>query len=160
MMHRSVLRLSGASLGLAGALAIVLAAAPGSAQTGSAQTGSSQAAAAPMPSFTSAQVTLGARVYTQSCQGCHGDKLQGGRSPALIGEKFLAKWADGKRPVADLHGYIAKNMPRNKPGTLTTAQALNVTAFVLSKNGYKAGKRSLTATALKVPLSAPATQTP
>lgn len=155
MMQRSVLRLSGAGLGLAGALAVVLAAAPGSAKSGSSQT-----AAATMPSFTSSQVTLGARIYAQSCQGCHGNKLQGGQSPALVGEKFLAKWADGKRPAADLHGYIAKRMPLNKPGSLTKAQVLNVTAFVLSKNGYKAGKRSLTATALKAPLRAPVTERP
>lgn len=148
MMQRSVFRFSVAGLGLTGVLAAVLAA-PGAAQT----------TPAPMPSFTSAQVTLGGRVYTQSCQGCHGNKLQGGRSPALVGEKFLAKWADGQRPAADLHGYIAKRMPLNKPGSLTKVQALNVTAYVLSRNGYKAGKRSLTTTALKVPLSAPVTGT-
>lgn len=148
-MQRSAFRFSAAGLGLSGLLAVVLAA-PGAAQT----------TPAPMPSFTSAQVTLGQRVYTQSCQGCHGDKLQGGRAPALVGEKFLAKWADGKRPVADVHDYTAKNMPRNKPGSLTTSQALNVTAFVLSKNGYKPGTRALTATTLKRPLSAPVTGTP
>lgn len=127
-----------------GTLAVVLAVS-GAAQTTPLST----------PSFTSAQVTLGQRVYTQNCQGCHGDKLQGSRAPALVGEKFLDRWADGKRPAADLHGYIAKNMPRNKPGSLSTAQALNVTAFVLSRNGYKAGTRALTATTLMRPLIPP-----
>ncbi len=144
MMSHYTIRFLAAGLGVTDSLAVGLAA-----------FGAAQTTPAPAPSFTSAQVTLGQRVYTQNCQGCHGNKLQGVRAPALVGEKFLQKWADGKRPAADLHGYIAKNMPRNKPGSLSAAQALNVTALVLSRNGYKVGTRTLTATTLKRPLSPP-----
>ncbi|ADV67859.1 c-type cytochrome [Deinococcus maricopensis] len=114
-------------------------------------------APAAAPTFTAAQVTAGQQVYAQSCQGCHGANLQGSRAPGLVGTAFLTRWADGRRPAADLHGYIAQKMPRNKPGSLTPAQALNVTAYVLAQNGYAAGPRALNAAALKAPLAAPPT---
>lgn len=114
------------------------------------------AAATPGPSFTRVQATFGQRVYTTSCQGCHGANLQGVRGPALVGPAFLSKWADGKRPAAELHEYIAQKMPRNKPASLTAAQYRNVTAYILSRNGYVAGTRSLSPTTLRAPLAAPA----
>ena len=123
--------------------------------TGTAQGTPPDSLAAKAPVFTKAQVTLGQRVYTQSCQGCHGAQLQGARSPALVGKVFLSEWADGKRPASALHQYIAQKMPLNKPGSLTPAQALNVTAYVLAQNGYQAGKKRLTTTNLKVPLAPP-----
>lgn len=116
--------------------------------------------AAAAPSFTQVQAVFGQRVYAASCQGCHGGDLQGVRGPALVGAAFLAKWADGKRPVQELHDYIAQKMPRNKPASLTPAQYRNVTAYVLSKNGYAAGTRSLTPTTLKAPLARPAAKAP
>ncbi|MBB5234000.1 c-type cytochrome [Deinococcus budaensis] len=107
------------------------------------------------PSFTRVQATFGQQVYTTSCQGCHGANLQGVRGPALVGQAFLSEWANGKRPAAELHAYIAEKMPRNKPASLTPAQYRNVTAYVLSKNGYPAGNRSLSAATLKTPLVPP-----
>jgi mono/diheme cytochrome c family protein len=112
-------------------------------------------AVAAAPSFTRVQAAFGQQVYAASCQGCHGANLQGVRGPALMGEAFLAKWADGKRPAQELHDYIAQKMPRNKPASLTPAQYRNVTAYVLSRNGYVAGTRSLSPTTLKAPLARP-----
>lgn len=107
------------------------------------------------PSFTRVQAVFGQQVYAASCQGCHGANLQGTRGPALVGQAFLAKWADGQRPAHDLYTYTAEKMPRNKPGSLTAAQYRNVTAYMLSKNGYAAGTKSLTPASLKVPLARP-----
>lgn len=112
------------------------------------------------PGFTGTQALLGQRVFTQNCQGCHGAQLQGVRGPALRGTAFLAKWATGQRPLADLHGYLSQKMPRNKPGSLSAAEYLNVTAFVLSRNGYVPGPRTLTARTLNVPLAPPPATAP
>lgn len=106
----------------------------------------SGALAAPTP-FTAAQSAAGQKVYTTSCQGCHGAKLQGGRSPALSGANFLKDW-QGK-PVQELYTYIKTMMPLTKPGSLTDKQALDVTTFVLQSNGIKPGKKPLTTAALK-----------
>ena len=51
--------------------------------------------------------------------------------------------------------YIAEKMPRNNPASLTAAQYRNVTAYVLSRNGYAPGTKSLSATTLRTPLAAP-----
>ena len=92
--------------------------------------------------FTAAQSKAGQTVYTTNCQGCHGNKLQGGAGPALVGKMFLQKWSTQK--VDDLHYIIHSQMPLNKPGSLTDAQYLNVTTFILQSNGVKPSKKPLT----------------
>lgn len=129
-----------------GGLTLAVATAPG---------GNAAGVAPAAPSFTRVQAAFGQQVYATSCQGCHGANLQGVRGPALVGQAFLSEWANGKRPAAELHSYIAEKMPRNKPASLTAAQYRNVTAYVLSKNGYPAGNRSLSATTLRAPLVPP-----
>lgn len=108
------------------------------------------------PKFSAAQVGSGQAVYTANCAACHGAKLQGGVGPALMGTAFLKKWADGKKTLAALETYIAQKMPLGKPHSLSATQYLNVTAYVLSKNGYKAGSAALNAAGLKVKLGKPA----
>lgn len=107
------------------------------------------------PTFTAAQASAGAQVYTTSCAGCHGAALQGAAGPALSGASFLAKWAGGTHPLADLHGVIAHQMPLTAPGSLSAAQYLNVTAFILSKNGYAAGGTALSPATLQAKLTRP-----
>ena len=104
-------------------------------------------ALAAAPPFTAAQSKAGHTVYTANCQGCHGNKLQGGAGPALVGKMFSAKW-NGKK-LDDLHYIIHSLMPLNKPNSLTDAQYLNVTTFILQSNGIKAGKKPLTKGDLK-----------
>lgn len=111
---------------------------------------------APGPSFTAAQAQDGQSVYTKSCAGCHGANLQGAAGPALSGTSFLAKWADGGHKLADLYSVISKQMPLTAPGSLSAQQYLDVTAFILSKNGYKAGGTALAAGNLAVTLGKPA----
>ncbi|THF86561.1 c-type cytochrome [Deinococcus sp. KSM4-11] len=118
-------------------------------------------AAAPMggPSYTAAQATAGAQVYTANCAACHGAALQGVSAPALSGTAFLNKWADGSKQLADLHALISQQMPLTKPGSLSATQYLNVTAYILSKNGYTAGSTALSASTLKVALAKPTAST-
>jgi len=92
--------------------------------------------------FTAVQSKAGQAVYTANCQSCHGNKLQGGAGPTLIGKPFLLKWSSKK--VDDLHYIIHSQMPLNAPGSLTDAQYLNVTTFILQSNGVKPGKKPLT----------------
>ena len=92
--------------------------------------------------FTAVQSKAGQAVYTANCQSCHGNKLQGGAGPTLVGKSFLAKWSTQK--VDDLHYIINSQMPLNQPGSLTDAQYLNVTTFILQRNGVKPGPKPLT----------------
>ncbi|GHF41716.1 PQQ-dependent dehydrogenase (methanol/ethanol family) [Deinococcus metalli] len=114
-------------------------------------------AATPMggPPFTAAQASSGAQVYTGNCASCHGAQLQGGAGPALSGTSFLTKWTGGSHQLSDLYAIISQQMPLNKPGSLSAQQYLDVTAFILSKNGYAAGSAALKASDLKVALARP-----
>ena len=72
---------------------------------------------------------------------CHGAELTGGGAPALKGEKFLKKWR--KNTLDDFHYIMKSTMPQMNPGSLTDAEYLNLIAFVLSENGFKAGTKKL-----------------
>ncbi|GHF31446.1 hypothetical protein GCM10017781_04720 [Deinococcus metalli] len=95
-----------------------------------------------------AQVQAGQAVFAKSCQGCHGDQLQGVRAPTLLGAAFLKKWAT----VGDLHAKVSKTMPKNAPGSLSAQQYLDVVAFVLDRNKAAAGSAALGSDDLKMPL--------
>jgi mono/diheme cytochrome c family protein len=95
-----------------------------------------------------AQIKAGQAVYTASCQGCHGDKLQGARAPTLLGAAFVKKWAT----VGNLHAKVSTTMPRNAPGSLSAQQYLDVVAFVLDQNKVVAGAAALGKADLAAPL--------
>lgn len=91
--------------------------------------------------YTSAQALRGATVYTQSCMMCHGANLQGEAGPALAGEPFRLAYGGGT--AAPLYIFISHQMPQDKPGSLSQRQYLEVTAYVLSRNGIAAGNTPL-----------------
>jgi len=68
--------------------------------------------------------------------GCHGARpYENGFTlpkvvPALIGSTTLKRFADGQA----LYDYMHKFMPYNAPGSLTTDQYLQLTAFLLEQN--------------------------
>lgn len=69
----------------------------------------------------------GAKVYAASCASCHGAKAQGTASgPRLktpnLRHRFLSE--------AKLQEFIAHNMPASNPGSLSAAQAYNVSWYV------------------------------
>jgi mono/diheme cytochrome c family protein len=102
---------------------------------------------AAVPTYTTAQATQGAATYKAQCAMCHGSTLQNGGAPKLAGSAFLAKW--GTNNLDDFHYIMSTTMPQTKPGALKPAEYINLVAYVLQKNGYKAGKAPLTAANLK-----------
>nr|WP_298721087.1 PQQ-binding-like beta-propeller repeat protein [uncultured Steroidobacter sp.] len=103
--------------------------------------------------YTRAQVSRGNTVYTQSCVVCHGANLQGESGPPLTGDTF--KQAYGGGTAEQLYDFVSRQMPQDKPGSLTQQQYLDVTAYMLSKNGIPAGSKDLsTATLAQVQIPA------
>ena len=110
-----------------------------------APSGSTAATAAPPTTaqrwYTAEQAAAGATDFARSCASCHGAALQGGAGPALAGAGFLASWSS--RTIADLDSFEHAQMPLTAPGSLTNEQYTQITAFILQKNGFPAGGRSL-----------------
>jgi cytochrome c len=71
--------------------------------------------------YTAEQARRGDSVYFERCVDCHADDL-----------------------IGELWTKIRRDMPRDKPGTLTTEEALDVMAFILQANEYPEGKTPLT----------------
>lgn len=91
--------------------------------------------------FTQAQADRGKASYDAECAVCHGSELGGGDvPPALVGEQFMGEWEN----VDTLFDRIRKTMPANaKVGQLSRQVNSDITAFILSYNGYPAGKTEL-----------------
>lgn len=96
-----------------------------------------QGAAAAAPATAADQVAMGAKVWSDSCAVCHGDKGQGKKkSPPVVGKKAIKAMKKAKaKSAADLYGFIKAKMPKDDPGSLTDEQYLAVTAWVLKQNG-------------------------
>jgi mono/diheme cytochrome c family protein len=97
------------------------------------------------PAFTDAQVQSGKAIYSKNCQDCHGSTLDNGEfgGPPLKGSYFRQHWGSGD--VAGLFGYLSTLMPPDRPGQLSPETYVDLTAFLLSSNGYAAGSTPLTA---------------
>jgi PQQ-dependent dehydrogenase (methanol/ethanol family) len=93
-------------------------------------------------SYTSAQAADGASVYVQSCASCHGPNLQGESGPPLTGPTLKAAYGAGT--AAQLYDFISRQMPQSAPGSLSQRQYLDVTAYLLRRNGLPAGNAPLT----------------
>src|SRR5580692_1608127 len=95
-------------------------------------------------SFTQSQAAAGRLVYARACGLCHGTSLQGGAAEALSGTAFARTWGDGRHQAADFFAAIAKQMPKNAPGSLSQADNLALAAFILQSNGYAHDAEPLT----------------
>src|SRR6266850_5702320 len=95
--------------------------------------------------FTSDQADRGSAVYATQCAFCHGQGLEGATSTPLAGARFMSKWGDGKHSVDDLYFITRTQMPYGAAGTLTSQQYMDVVAFILESNGYRAGSKALAA---------------
>src|SRR5688572_11791788 len=97
---------------------------------------------APGP-FTAAQVNDGREAYGAACAYCHLPDLAGTNdAPALGGAAFIGAW--GKRTTAQLFSKIHTTMPLGAGGSLTEKQTSDIVAFILERNGAKAGSTALT----------------
>jgi PQQ-dependent dehydrogenase (methanol/ethanol family) len=97
--------------------------------------------------YTRAQANSGAAVYKAHCQECHGVNLQGQSGPALTGAAFK-QYVGKSGTAATLYDFISKQMPADHPGSLSPQNYLDVTAYLLARNGYPAGKLALTSSTL------------
>jgi len=115
------------------AAAIVLSAAP-------VPGNSAKAASSDAIPFTSAQATLGAKVYLQSCASCHGTNLHGISGPALVGKTS----GIAQQSLVEVYEYVSQQMPQTAPGSLSKAQYASILAFIAQKNGHRPGSLPLT----------------
>jgi mono/diheme cytochrome c family protein len=97
------------------------------------------------PAFTEEQVQRGRSIYQKNCQDCHGSTLDNGEfgGAPLKGAYFRQHWGSGD--VSALFGYVNALMPPDRPGQLSEQSYVDLTAFLLSSNGYAAGREELTA---------------
>jgi quinoprotein glucose dehydrogenase len=91
--------------------------------------------------YTKQQADRGKALFGDLCSRCHGEALGGGEAPELVGKDFVGRW--NNNPVLSLFDLIRKTMPTDDPGHLSPAQAADLTALILSANGYPAGDKAL-----------------
>ena len=96
--------------------------------------------------YTSEQAARGAAVYTQYCAVCHGANLQGEAGTPLMGRTFLQAYGSGT--AAQLYDFLSRQMPLNAPGSLSQQQYVDVTAFILARNGLPPGATLLSTASL------------
>ena len=95
------------------------------------------------PAFTTEQAERGQESYMQRCGICHGPNLNDGDfgGAPLRGQWFADHWGSGS--VAALFDYVKTQMPPDNPGGLNDTTYADILAFVLQRNGYKAGDAEL-----------------
>ncbi|HMJ49138.1 MAG TPA: cytochrome c [Burkholderiales bacterium] len=91
--------------------------------------------------YTNAQANRGHQLFNNYCAECHMPDLTGAAGPALKGPQFLATWQT--QTLGDLLAFEHQNMPANNPGAVADSQLADITAYILSKNGFPAGKMPL-----------------
>jgi len=92
--------------------------------------------------YSAEQAERGKRLYVRECARCHGATLGGGdAAPALVGKDFLDEW--DKQSVGALYDVIQTTMPDETPGSLASRQYTDITAYMLSENGFPAGMTEL-----------------
>jgi mono/diheme cytochrome c family protein len=96
--------------------------------------------------YTDAQADRGAAAYDAACSNCHRADLGGNSGPALKEQRFARVYAD--KDLKTLFTKIATTMPRQAPASLTENVYLDIVAYVLKENGFRAGTQDLTLDAL------------
>lgn len=115
-------------------LLLLLAAPAAQSQARSAKPAAPPLASTMVGVYTNEQASRGKDVYAGSCRSCH--------SPASHTGATFNEWWRGKR-LSDLYGYVATNMPKNDPGSLSAEDAADVVAFLLKMNKMPVGRGEL-----------------
>src|SRR3546814_14273641 len=88
---------------------------------------------------------MGEMLYAPQCAGCHGADLDGGVGPALRGRALLPQSRAKAPTAADLDIWIRANMPVSAPGSLSRAESLAITEYVMRRNGRYGSATAMTA---------------
>ncbi|MDP6415244.1 MAG: cytochrome c [Gammaproteobacteria bacterium] len=92
--------------------------------------------------YTEQQVARGQSVYQEACASCHKEDLTGqDMTPSLVGIGFSFKW-QGKN-LQELYASMRYGMPQDAPGSLSDQAYADLTALLLSHNGYPPGESEL-----------------
>lgn len=94
--------------------------------------------------YTDAQATRATGVFGATCAGCHTLTSDGNRP--LSGESFWQ--SNTQKSVAELLGYVSKNMPNGNGGSLAQETYNDLVALILKSNGFPAGATELTPTSI------------
>jgi cytochrome c5 len=86
--------------------------------------------------YTASQAAKGEETYYNLCISCH-------PKGAYAGPSFKSNWSG--RPLSDLYDWVLNKMPKNDPGSLTPAEAVEVIGYILQENKLPAGKTPLPA---------------
>ena len=92
--------------------------------------------------FTVEQAARGEIAYEATCAKCHQQSLSGAdAAPALAGGTFLGNW--NGLSIAELHDRVRQTMPPADPGKYGRQHVTDVIAYMLSVNGFPAGRAEL-----------------
>src|SRR5215813_1433571 len=92
--------------------------------------------------YTQQQANRGKTIYAEQCVNCHGAELNGSdETPALIGDRFMAKW--GNRSVDEFFERIRVSMPADRPGSLNRPKTADLVAYIFSANEIPVGAAEL-----------------
>lgn len=97
------------------------------------------------------QVAFGQKEYGEHCAKCHGSSGEGDKGPRVVGldkgalpedPPANAKYRKSKFvTVADVAGFVTKNMPPTAPGSLSEEEYWAILAFDLKANGIELDKK-------------------
>ena len=92
--------------------------------------------------YTSAQAERGKASYSSNCSRCHGEGLEGRDEIAPLKDShFMSNWEG--QSLADLVQRVRSTMPLDRPGTLSSASATDIVAYLMQQNGLPAGNTEL-----------------
>jgi len=93
--------------------------------------------------YSEGQAARGVRAYDDACAACHGLHLEGGSAVPLSGATFQARWVDSGRTVDEFYYIVRTLMPYDRPASLSKQQYIDIVAYVLKVNDYRAGPQEL-----------------
>ena len=103
------------------------------------------ASSSPTAHFTADQASRGSLTYAIQCSLCHGADLGGYYAPALAGSASNIPWL----PPGFVYGYTSVYMPAGNAGGLKEQDYVNITAFLMQRNGRHPDRTPLTVQAIQ-----------